>query len=257
MKWTKENDSELIRLISIGKRHDEIKTELNTSIRSITNRCTRLRLKVNYHKEYKCEQCGNLFISYISIERKFCSKSCSATFNNLNSVKSEETKEKISKKLIGKRYKTKKSIIKKEKNEKIIKKYGSLKRKCKYCGNYKIDKKHKAICDDCRVEYYEAYRPSCEFKFDINKYKDKFDFKLVEQYGWYSPSNKGNNLNGVSRDHLYSVRDGFINKVDCEIINHPANCGLLKHTENSSKHDYSCISLEELKERIKKWIKTK
>ena len=91
-------------------------------------------------------------------------------------------------------------------NKKIV-------RKCRFCNLLKIDKKHNIICEDCRMEYYKFYRPSCEFTFDINKLKDKFDMNLVEEYGWYSPLNKGNNLNGISKDHMYSVREGFINKI--------------------------------------------
>jgi len=90
-------------------------------------------------------------------------------------------------------------------------------------------------------------------KFNINEYKDKFDLSLVTKYGWYSPTNKGNNLHGVSRDHLYCVRDGFINKVDPDIIKHPANCCLMKHTDNNLKNYTSSITLEELIDRINNW----
>lgn len=267
MKWTKENDDTLKTLVSIGKHYEEISFELGTTIRSVTNRCFRLGLKLIHHTEFKCENCENLFIDYINSKRKFCSKSCSASFNNLNRVQTEETKKKIGLANIGKKH-TKESISKRSgknngrwtggnhikynlnKKDKI-----DNKRKCKYCGDYKIVKKHKAICDDCRVDYYEVYRPSCEFKFNIKKYKDKFDLKLVEQHGWYSPTNKGDNLNGVSRDHLYSVRDGFINKIDPEIIKHPANCGLMLHKDNNFKNYNSSITLDELLKRIEEWDK--
>jgi hypothetical protein len=242
MKWTKELDEKLKMLINLGKKYNEISVELNTSIRSITNRAFRLGLKLVFHTEFKCKNCEKLFIDYINSERVFCSKSCSASFTNLGKIKSEETKKKI-------------GLANKGKNHENVIKYNSenSKRKCKYCCEYKIEKKHKTICDDCRVNYYEIYRPSCEFKFDIKKYKDKFDFKLVEQYGWYSPTNKGNNLNGVSRDHLYSVRNGFINKVDPEIMKHPANCGLMIHKDNNFKNYNSTITLDELLKRIKDW----
>jgi hypothetical protein len=91
------------------------------------------------------------------------------------------------------------------------------------------------------------------FNFDINQYNNKFDLDLIKEYGRYSPKNKGNNLNGVSKDHMYSVRDGFINNVDPEIIRHPANCKLLLHSENNKKNYNSSITIEELKERIKNW----
>jgi len=60
-------------------------------------------------------------------------------------------------------------------------------------------------------------------------------------------------MTGVSRDHLYSVYDGFSNKIDPKILKHPANCRLMIHSENSRKHKTSSITLNELKERIKIW----
>jgi len=127
------------------------------------------------------------------------------------------------------------------------------KKKCKYCEEFKVSKKHKLICDDCRMEYYGAYRPACEFKFSVNNFKEEFSFLLIEQYGWYSPSNRGNNLSGISRDHSYSVKDGFSNNIDPEIISHPANCILMRHSDNSSKNSNSSITIEELEDKIKVW----
>lgn len=113
--------------------------------------------------------------------------------------------------------------------------------------------KNKAICEDCRYNYYKAYRPSCEFRFTLSDYPGEFDFDLIKKHGWYKAKNRGNNLNGVSRDHLYSVKDGFTNKVDPAMISHPANCKLVVHTDNQKKNVKSEITLEELIERIKIW----
>lgn len=254
MKWTKENDDELTRLISIGKKHLEISEILNRSISSVRNRCKRLKLAIVYLTEFECKECNNIFIDYLISDRKFCSKSCSNTNSNNNRTHSDETKNKISEKLKrennpnylhGKRCM---DFIKAPKLHKPL-----ITRICKYCGKDKVTIKRKSICEDCRYDYYQNYRPSCEFNFDINSYKIEFDFDLIKKYGWYSPTNKGNNLNGVSKDHLYSVRDGFINKISVEIISHPANCSLMKHTDNSSKHSNSSISIEELEEKIKIW----
>lgn len=87
----------------------------------------------------------------------------------------------------------------------------------------------------------------------MKDYPDEFDFKLIEQYGWYKAKNRGNNPNGVSRDHMYSVVDGFVNNVDPLIVAHPANCRLIRQSENASKKNKSCITLDELKERIRIW----
>lgn len=265
MKWVKETDDELIRLIHLGKRHYEIAEIFNTTAKSIQNRCFRLKIKTVYHKEVECKQCGVNFFALINNERKFCSSKCSGISSGTGRIHTEESKEKRRQKLTGqKRSEEVKQKTRDENNGKYIdgrsKEYYLKrkdkvegKRKCKYCNEYKIDKKKKLICDECRGSYYKSYRPSCEFDFDIKSYKENFDFLLIEKYGWYSPSNKGNNLNGVSRDHLYSVRDGFINKVSVDIIKHPANCQLMKQTDNSSKKTQSSITLDELLKRIEKW----
>lgn len=257
-------DDELKKLIHIGKRHDEIAIDLITTKKSIQNRCFRLKLQTVYHGEIQCKQCGNFFLALINNKRVFCSKSCANTFSSTGRIHNEESKKKVSEKLLGKKRNQEsidkisgennpmwidgRSFVKNQNQNRV-----NGKRKCKYCNDYKIDKKYKAICDDCRESYYKFYRPSCEFIFDINLYKNEFDFSLIKKYGWYSPTNKGNNLNGVSKDHLYSIKDGFINKVSYEIMSHPANCKLLKHSDNSSKHCISSISLDELKSRIKIW----
>ena len=52
---------------------------------------------------------------------------------------------------------------------------------------------------------------------------------------------------------MYSVKEGFINKIDPEIIKHPANCQLLKYSENSVKKTSCLITIDELLHKIKKW----
>ena len=246
MKWNTENDEKLTKLVSEGNKHLDIALSMNTSKRSITNRCSRLGLSLVHTKEFECQQCNKFFLDYIRSDRKFCSSSCAAAHTNSNRIVSDETKSKIRKSLIDKN-------LKRTKTKRVPEK---ITRKCKFCLEFKIDRKKKCICDDCREKYYKAYRPSCEFNFDIDLYRSEFDFSLVKKYGWYSPSNKGNNLNGVSKDHMYSVRDGFVNGVDYNLIKHPANCRLMKHTDNSSKHSSSVITLQELKDRVSLWEQT-
>ena len=64
---------------------------------------------------------------------------------------------------------------------------------------------------------------------------------------------KNNNLDGVSRDHMFSVREGFEKGIDPKIISHPANCRLMIHNENISKNKKSFITIEELLDRIEKF----
>lgn len=101
----------------------------------------------------------------------------------------------------------------------------------------------------------ENYRADCAFKFNLSDYPDEFDFTLIEIYGWYKPKNRGNNLNGVSRDHAVSVRYGFDNDLPAEHLSHPANCVLMQHGENVSKGKKITMSYEELLKRIEEWDK--
>lgn len=245
MKWNLESDNELKRLINEHHNHNEISKIMGRSIRSVQNRVFRLGLKINLIIKTTCLNCGEPIKrcrSQIS-ENNFCSKSCAATFNNKKRILSDETKGKIGNAL----RKTKE----KEQKKKLPKfKFNRLK-KCRNCNNLIPIKK--IICSECKLNYYDYYRPLCEFRFNLNEYPNEFDFRLIEKHGWYSPTNKKNNLFGISRDHRYCVRDGFINKINPEIIKHPANCKLMIHSENNKKGHTNTITIGELLERIKKW----
>lgn len=268
MKWDVENDDQLKILIGQGKKYNEIAEYFNITPKSVSNRCFRIGLTIIHYKKYVCLNCGLEFNGLISHNRKFCSKKCSGIVNSCNRIHTEETKDKIRRKLVDRVF-TPETIrkisgsnnsnwidgrslgrghgrVKRESTEK-------LKRKCKYCKEFNIEKKYKTICDICRIDYYEVYRPDCNFKFNVRDFVNEFEFSLVEKYGWYSPSNKGNNLSGVSKDHLYSVKDGFMNKIDPKVISHPANCKLMVHSQNSKKNSKSSITIEELMCGIKNW----
>lgn len=112
----------------------------------------------------------------------------------------------------------------------------------------------------CELEYKEKHRDEyiqyvneCKFNFSISDFPDEFNTTLIEKYGWYSAANRGNNLLGVSRDHMYSVKRGFENSVDPKYISHPANCELMRHDYNNKKN-YNCsITVNELMDRVRKW----
>jgi len=97
------------------------------------------------------------------------------------------------------------------------------------------------------------YRMCCVFKFNLADYPEEFDFSLIEEHGWYSAKNRGNNLNGVSRDHIVSVKYGYQNNIDPNIISHPANCRLMLHGSNVSKGEKCGMTVEQLKEKIRQW----
>lgn len=191
------------------------------------------------HKKFKVRERENKFPSK---DKYFCSKFCSHIH-----IQTEEQNLARSLKLKGKYYKH------------YIKPKNLY---CKFCGKILTNRKRKFCNDECLKNWkrrntseYKKYWIECQFKFALNEYPEEFDFSLIEKYGWYKASNHGNNLTGISRDHKYSVSDGFKNKVDPKIISHPANCELMQHNKNSSKYKKSSITLEELLKRIEKWNK--
>jgi hypothetical protein len=263
MRWTEEEIEKCKTLFKNGENVKNIAVVLNRSEKSIKDKMFKMSFSIkecytlNSLIEKECEECSDKFISYKKENRKYCSSSCSSKNRN-RSVKVDYTRTKksncieCSKKIeIKKNASSKvckcedcKNKSYKEKKEKTI-------RKCRKC-EIKIEGSSKnIICDKCKIYYYEYYRPSCKFNFNLDDYKDEFDFTLIEKYGWYKPTNRGNNLGGVSRDHMYSVGEGFKNKIDPKIISHPANCRLMKHNENNSKNNICSITLDELLERIK------
>lgn len=237
--------------------------------------------KIN--KKVVCEYCKKL-ISYTSIKRHkracylnpknirkckncekivknnniFCSKKCSASYNNKKRKHSSKTKEKIRVSVIL----SCRTRINNPKT-KNIPRIPKLKRKCIRCG---ISHKNEKFCShrcfgkfrkdnpDYKKELnskYERYKLDCMFTFNVYDYPDKFDLDLINKHGWYKAKNRGNNLNGISIDHMISITDGFKNKIPSELIRHPANCKLMQHSENNKKNTDSSITLKELKHRIK------
>lgn len=129
-------------------------------------------------------------------------------------------------------------------------------RYCHKCSLLITDKNK--YCGDCRFELIEIYRPACKFKFNVYHFPEEFCIPTLEKDGWYTPYDRGvkeKNVKGISRDHMFSVTDGFKNKVPPEIMKHPANCKLIKQNANVRKGAKSSISYEELISRIAEWDK--
>ena len=83
----------------------------------------------------------------------------------------------------------------------------------------------------------------------IAKMFDIIDIKLFSEKGvWHFKNNK----TGLVRDHKYSRKSGFKNKVFSELLRHPANCQLITHSANVSNAQKrnglleDIITLEEL-----------
>ena len=192
-----------------------------------------------------CQKCQSNFLVREREKRHperdfyFCSRSCA----NSRGPRSESFKEKV-------RAKLKKDELKKQCefchetfvcNKKVTQSFCSL--SCSNKNRYKnIDK--------ASLKYY---RIECSFKFNLSDYPDEFDFSLVEKHGWYAAKNHGNNLGGVSRDHIVSIKFGYENGIDPSIISHPANCRLLIHNSNISKGANCGMTIEQLIQKIENW----
>ena len=185
----------------------------------------------------------NKILSYEKRRNSFCSQSCSTSFTNIGRVVTNETKKRMSishkNKLVNKTIKCKNCDILIEK--KIRKKFCSD--NCKKQNNQKD------------MTEFAKYKQETNFKFSLNDYPNEFDFSLIEKYGWYKPKNRGNNLSGVSRDHMLSVKDGFNKGINPKLLSHPANCKLMIHNENVSKNKKSILTYNQLLERIEMWDK--
>lgn len=189
----------------------------------------------------------------------FCSRKCA----NSRGPRDENFKEKLRQKLTGSKLSPKHlaSLPRgdnhhKRKNKNLEPLVDTV---CEFC-KIKVFKygKSKFCSKTCWMEHnkslrsaWDNYKFTCKFTFNVFDYPNYFDLSLINEYGWYTASNRGNNLNGISRDHMISVRYGFENSIDPKIIAHPANCLLVRHKENQSKRTKCSLTLEQLLERIK------
>ncbi len=195
-------------------------------------------------------------------EKYFCSRSCANSHE-----KTEESKKLTSQKMIEYCCKVGKNIHIHEKricaNDNCNNEFISKNSKQKYCSqgcalkqrerNKKIEK-YKNICEEELQKFkYNIYKKQCKFLFALNNFPNEFNFNLIKENGWYKAKNKGDNLNGVSRDHMFSVKQGFIENVNPYYISHPANCQILTQSNNASKNANCSITKEELIEKVQQW----
>jgi predicted nucleic acid-binding Zn ribbon protein len=199
------------------------------------------RIKDYYQSTSKCTNC-NIDLDYNQRHNKFCSTSCSATYTNkrkdYSTFKTGPTT-KI-KELVQKHCAFCNEI------------FSTITKKQKFCSN-KCSRNFRSHTQRKQRTSWKNYRVDCQFKFSLNDFPEEFDFKLIETCGWYKPTNRGNNLTGVSRDHMVSCRYGFDNNIPVENLSHPANCKLLQHGNNVSKGTKNSITYDDLLTRIKKW----
>lgn len=102
---------------------------------------------------------------------------------------------------------------------------------------------------------HQKYKEDARFQFNVYNYPEAFNLEKAKKYGWYKAKNRGDNPNGITRDHLISVQYGFENDIPPELIAHPANCWLMRQLANVSKNKKCEITLYELLKRIESWNK--
>jgi len=138
----------------------------------------------------------------------------------------------------------------------LWKKDNGLKKVIVYCKNCQkelfLNEKYLAndnFCDkECQRMYMERIGQwiSLDQKSDWQIYNDQSNWihqmypflsedekRLLEKKGIF---NANLNVNGLVRDHIFSRRLGFENKIFPEIIRHPKNCRLITSKENVSRH---------------------
>lgn len=198
-----------------------------------------------------CKHC-NAVIPYASRHiNKFCNHSCAATYNNAKKDWSSISTGPVPKLKPAKTGRKPRDIS-------ITDAVGPHTVihlcTCKFTGKQWYSPTVKTIHPSA-ISTKKLYSYQCRFTFGIKTYPIWFSYAatILQEYGWYSASNRGNNLSGCSRDHMYSVSDGFKNNVDPMLISHPANCEIIPHRKNQSKNKKSIITLSELTERISRF----
>lgn len=236
--------------------------DYDTFIQNLKNgKKNRINKKLGELKKFKvnCNRCNKEFYvterekQFPLKERYYCSRHCANTKPMTN-----EQKEKISNSAKTSE-KVKIEAQKRRKyKERICLECGKIfynHNKCSFCNvecKKKFTIKNKTHFQIKNENYY-VYRRKCNFLFALNCFPDEFDFSLINKFGWYKPKNKGNNLGGVSRDHMISVKYGYENNISPKIISHPANCKLMVHNDNIRKYISNDFNMEMLQRRIDDW----
>ena len=152
MKWTTEQVEEMLKYLREGKSYIEISVLINRTERSVRSKANIFGEKSSLYKESinekECVECKTIFEDYKKNNRRFCSRSCIATFN----------------------------IKKKENRKKEVK-------NCLYCNNLLKNKNNKYCSNKCqglktsktifeRIESGDTFLHETQYK----KY-------LIERYG--------------------------------------------------------------------------
>ncbi|MFC8561402.1 helix-turn-helix domain-containing protein [Peribacillus frigoritolerans] len=105
-----------------------------------------------------------------------------------------------------------------------------------------VEVKQKAVNNSAKArteQYFNKYINFVEMEFRL--YARKARAIAYQRYG------RGAHIEeGYVIDHMYSVKDGFVNKVPLSVISHTYNLRLIPKYENLNKASKSVITLDEL-----------
>ncbi len=206
----------------------------------------------NYNTNPNICKCCKSILDYKNKKNKFCSKSCAATFNNIN----RDTPAK-SLKLIPciscNELNSVSSFITQYKCEFCKNNKPLFSRvyinNCYHCGtSIKNIQSKKKYCNSCNSLYSDYGRVPYYFKFNIFDYPELFNLDLIKQHGYFSngKNNSKINIGGASRDHKISISTAIKNNYDPFYISHPLNCEVMLHNDNIRKNSKSSIEYSEL-----------
>ena len=205
----------------------------------------------------KCKHCDAI-IAYEDrkAKLKFCSQSCSARSHNERMTDESRKKQSASLKRFNeanprpKKFKQPKMPFSKRKSNLVYETFPFTRVTVCLCHETGVTfyaKHWRKYCDAAANSNRLVYRQRCSFDFSPYRYPDMEGYDLLVEHGIYHPVS---NPTGVSRDHKYSVADGWKHSVDPEIMKHRGNCRLVLHSENNRKNTDSSISLSELLEIV-------
>lgn len=188
--------------------------------------------RVAYEAAPKTCLCCRAPIPFSKRVSNYCSRSCAAQQTNRTRIRKKPLK--------VKRLRVLKSCL----------------ASCATCGSEFTKKRKKHVycsfsCNKTKTGKV-GYRIHSRFQLNKKDHPTLFNGELISRFGWYSPSNKKNNLQGVCWDHLYRIEEGYANGIDPTVMSHPANAELVPWPVNLARKT-SMISYEELVNRILKW----
>lgn len=234
---------------------------------------------------YTCKNCQENFIPKDKTYSIFCSKSCSAKFNNKGRKRTKESKEKTKQSVIEYHKKIgtydKEKIKIKKKKRKLVKKIliadYSLSRKnhlsprnkeniegpytklffnkCSHCDKLFYNKRNIKYCEEHSILYGRNNRNKYAFTFNPFDYPDLFNLELLKEKGWYCKGGRYKKWNpyGLTRDHKISVNEAIKNNYDPYYIKHPLNCELMSFEKNNKKKIKSSLTYQQLLKIVDKY----